>query len=614
MVTIDSVKVKAPLFMFNNKTYSLPAPAKIPLQRSKSEPTSNTHSKTTANEQNNIDYLALRLEQQTLKDHDSLETSKLSCLFFQPIRNQPAYRVDHRLSENMQKIMHTKRKQMGKLEKTDSPGFGLGGGILISERDMLVTKHCLDLQRLTDFTIQFEHLNTHSYQIEKQLSVDEAHALGLRTGENGDLIVIRLAEHKQGYPGKDDNFTRLATPKNKKPITLNFMGYTSGNKLKVSTMPGRPIPVTETIQRNINLSGQQATWNEFKTHGEIVTQTPEKSRTKLSIQSPARLHDWTVEEDTIYRSNGTVANAVHECFVLYPNIFADDHVRLAHRTRDGSSGGIYFTEHGEIFAVHCGRLPSEKEYPEHIAFYPWTNITTTLYNDLLVYETKAIPISVSEMLKNRLKNLQKNQYDLSCNNRIIGTLTTVEKTETGSQFTVQPTDTSEQPFIVIIPFDDHANVKVKNNSYSRKDITFTLRPDFKKEDVVVTDDSPALYRVTLSDLKNENGPTEMPRHDQTKFAERYRKGEKKHSMTHNKISYQHITIGESKQDGAHYEFVAEAENEVIAFHAIGTHNRNDSYKISRFSETFKAAAIAKNLWVNSNTESQPSPIFKLNRK
>lgn len=583
-------------------------PTKIALKRSTSEPGSGSKPAMITTEQSSVDDLSLLLGQQTLQDYDSLETSKPSCVFFQPIRNQCAYAIDHRLAADIQKITQAKRKQMGKLKRTDKPGLGVGGGILISEMHMLVTKHCFGFHGLERFTVHFEHLDTHTYQIEAKLSIDEAQELGLKTGENGDLMVVRLAPHEQGYPGKDNNFTILVEPANKKPAKLHFMGYTSGTSLKESTMSGRPIPITEVIERGIDASGQHATWNDFKTHGNIVKQTPEKSQTRVSIQSPTRAHDWTVKNGTVFRANGTIANAVNECYVLYPNIFSRDHVRLAHRTKGGSSGGIYFTEDGEIFAVHCGRLPSSKYYPEHLAFYPWTIITTTLYDDRLVYEKK--PISLSEMLKNHLKTLQKNQYCISCADTIIGTVTTANKIGTGNQFTIQPTDISESPFTFIIPFDTRAEIVVNTTSYLRTQITFTFNPHPTIEEVI-TESSPALYRATLTDLEAGNATHEIPPNNQKELADRLKNNKHKHSMTHNKIRYEHITVGAAQQNGTHYEFVR--ENGVIAIHAIGTHRTSDTYAISQFSEAFKAAARVKGLWVDTNAKSQPLPIFKLSR-
>lgn len=531
--------------------------------------------------------------------------------FFKPIRNQCAYAIDNRVSHEMQEILASKRSQMGKLARKNHPDFGIGGGILISQSHMLVTKHCFETQDMAGFTVQFEYLNSAVYDIKRIVSNNEMEKLGLLAGENSDLIIIELKPNEHGFPGKNHNFTALHRPKNNKPAMLHFMGYTSGTKLKESTMPGRPIELIDVIERKKDVVRQHATWNDFGTHGDIISQSPKKSMTSLRIQSPAKVHEFSVDNEDIIRKNGTIANKINEFYVLYPHIFSHDHVRLAHRTKSGSSGGIYFTEDGEIFAVHCGRIPSKKYYPEHIAFYPWTKNTTTIYEGIVIYETK--PISLAKFIEEYLNNFEQNRYTFYLNDDPIGYVFAINKQTDGRHFMINPFDKNNPGFSFVIPYQkDGSQICINGQNYQRKQLTFnysnySLTPHQETTDVVLK----ALYRVALSDLLAGTATNEIPVDEQQELGKRINnKNLIKHSMTKNNIRFEHTTLGFAQQKGSHYEFVRENNDTVIAIHAIGCHQKNTTYAISQCSSTFENYAVENNLWTPANTL-KPQAIFRL---
>jgi hypothetical protein len=554
--------------------------------------------------------LASTLATQTIEDQKGTNVSR-KLDFFKPIRNQCSYSVDDRIPHEMQALLASKRPQMGKLARKNYPDFGIGGGILISASHMLVTKHCFETQDMGCFNVQFEYLNSAVYNIERILSDEEMEKLGLLAGASSDLIIIELKPNEQGFPGGNNNFTALHRPKNEKPAMLHFMGYTSGAKLKESTMPGRPIELVDVIERKKDVVGQHATWNDFGTHGDIISQSPKKAVTALNIQSPAKGHEFFVSSEDVMRKKGTIANKVNEFYVLYPHIFSHDHVRLAHRTKSGSSGGVYFTEDGEIFAVHCGRIPSKKDYPEHIAFYPWIKNTTTIYDGVLIYETK--PISLAEFIKKHLNKFEPNKYRFYLDDKPMGYLMAITNQDNGFAFTINSSDKNRTVFSFVIPYEkDGSQICINGTNYPRKQLTFNYSLNAHQETITAV--LPALYRVSLSDLLDGQAVNEIPVEEQQELGRRIKNDQHiSHSMTKNSIRFEHTTLGGAQQQGSHYEFVLENNGITIAIHAKGCHRTNTSYAISQCSSTFeKYASERPGLWTPANpTIGQPQAVFRL---
>lgn len=586
----------------------------IPLVRSTSTPLAEKKPESEENQNESdvsMDDLLVQFGETRIDDEHSPPTQ---LKFFTPIRNRRSSSIVDRVPDDFEALLAKKRSQMGQIKRNDRQRFGLGGGILISESHMLVTKHSFgdEDEDMTGFHIQFEYLDSKKYQIESVLSEIKAKELGLQSGLKSDLRIIKLKPDNKGYPGVNNNFTQIKEPTNKKPSMLHFMGYTSGTTLKESSMPGRPIEMTDITKRGKDAVGQLGVWNDFITKGYIVTQTPEKASTKFTIETHARTHEFSLEEQNVFRKNGSLANTKKngllsnpktEFYILYPNIFHNDHVRLAHRTSGGSSGGIYFTEEGEIYAVHCGRVPSQKDYPEHIAFYPWAPNKTTIYVGRLIHETRKT--TLAELLRSHLNPFKANQYILHLDDKPIGTIVAFSKPTEGNRLLIKPFDEEKEPFSFIVPYFGQDNIDINGAAYERAKIRFSFQ-NLRQKVTPPSELPEALYRVSLADLREGRATHEIPVAEQQELARRIVANHHiSHSMTINNMRFEHTTIGSSQKKGAHYEFVR--ENEIIAIHARGCHRDDTSYYISKHSPTFKESAVEANQWTNNKTQN----IFRL---
>lgn len=546
-----------------------------------------------------------------------------SCSYSPAIRGQRITNIAHRIPSGIEEMLDRKKTQIGRLELSYKPNKGIGGGILISDRHLLVNRHAIDTEELNNYRIRFDDLNPDTtFQVKNILAYEDAQKLGLQAGPDSDFIILELQPDSVGvYPGTENNYTPIKPLFGVKPEMLYYVGYTSGTHLHISSSPGRPIELTELNRRGTPVKHRLLVWNDQKTHGVIAEEAKLEKETKLHVATHAREHEFYVVEDCVYRKNGSLANAVNEHFVLYPNNYQDDHVLLAHTTGAGSCGGIYFTPEGEIFAVHCGRVFSEKKYPEHLARYPWIKNSRTVFDDRLIYEGKTAFSKYKEISKVPL-GAAISVADMP---DILGHITGIAKNTEGNVLQIQPKKSGSEIFTVTVPYSKLVDIPIGRERYPQTDVFIDAE---NIAPLKVAQKYPdALFKISLVDLTEGNTSDQIPQDIQRRIAQLIREKEISPTFSHNNIQYKHITIGgksgsgkvTGQAQGSNYQFVIEGDelknDTLIAFHAIGCHAENNSnprYKISSASAAFEEAAIAnKCLTKSAQTESS---IINLRKK
>ena len=148
----------------------------------------------------------------------------------------------------------------------------------------------------------------------------------------------------------------------------------------------------------------------------------------------------------------------------------------------------------------------------------------------------------------------------------------------------------KQELSFLVSYDEGEAINISGKEYTRQQLYFNYAeridiepPQFKFPK--------GLFQLTLTDLINGDGSSEISIASQEKIAKRISKGEYKHSMTDKGVRFEHTTIGAAQQKGENYHFVRESD-EIISIHAIGSHKTSDSYCISNWSPAFEESAKA----------------------
>lgn len=294
-------------------------------------------------------------------------------------------------------MLADKGRQMGKLVAANRSvsQIGAGSGILIAPNLFLTSRHCVELSQPYSVVLGAHEsffAKGEAFQVSRVHLPDSATALkhGLTCGPRGDWVILELAPRKGRVPGDKYGFTPIKNLGDSDPGELLFLGYSSGSHLKVSSQRNRPLELAKYLASKWNtLKGKILHWNKGQTRGRVESTEPTRQGVQVNVQSASRRREFVVQRDgTILRESGAVANSSSPFFVERPNLIGPDHIVVAHKASPGSSGGIYFTQQGDIYATQRGMLKSPGHHPNHIAYFPYKPTVIDFYDDMLVLEGK----------------------------------------------------------------------------------------------------------------------------------------------------------------------------------------------------------------------------------
>ncbi|MSR88692.1 MAG: hypothetical protein EXS67_03445 [Candidatus Margulisbacteria bacterium] len=317
--------------------------------------------------------------------------------FVTPTKNQNSERVLLRspndISNNIKEMLLKKETQVGKvvLNRRLKSQVGLGSGVLIGDRYFLTAKHVVD-QSLSCSVV----LGTGSdfcskgsaYSVKKIILPEsqEAIDLGLHCGKKGDFVILELEEKNGQFPGNVYGYTRLNKPEDMRPA-LYFQGFQSGTNLKMSASLYRPKSLTFLIARKFKDWGNRLVgWNRTS-HGYITQVNESGGETEFLLRSPTQRPIVIVDDAGGVSKNGRKLVSSTQFEVLLAPQFGADHVVVAHATGGGCSGGVYFTENGDIYAIHMGAI-DRHGLKEHVAYFPWAESVTDIYKESMELEAR----------------------------------------------------------------------------------------------------------------------------------------------------------------------------------------------------------------------------------
>lgn len=320
-----------------------------------------------------------------------------------PIHNRGISLIEGRVTEAVEKMLNEKQQQTGKVITNNhlKSQQGNGSGILIAPNLFLTSRHCIQekLHHSVVFGAHEAGMKGEVFAVLKTHAADSeiARQQGLICGPGGDFIILELANS----PGKTYGYTPLKTPTTLDGQTeLYFLGYSAGSHLKMSEMAMRPRKLTDFIKRCGHklqaLTNKLLFWNNGKTHGviqdakviDVNAYADTADKVALKVTSPTRNRQFTVQNTTVLRERDEVANRSSEFYVGLPIQIGHDHIKTGHHASNGSSGGIYFTQDGTIYAVQRGMIATDPKHPDHLAYFPWCVNFIDFYDDQLTLENK----------------------------------------------------------------------------------------------------------------------------------------------------------------------------------------------------------------------------------
>ena len=336
-------------------------------------------------------------------DDDYLTPPKEKPQYRQPIHNRGISLIEGRVTDSVANMLRAKQQQTGKVITNNhiKSQQGNGSGILIAPNLFLTSRHCI--QKNNHHSVVFgaheAGMKGEVFAVLKTHAADSeiAQQHGLICGAGGDFIILELANS----PGKIYGYTPLKIPTTLDGATeLYFLGYSAGSHLKMSEMAMRPRKLTDFIKRCGHklqaLTNKLLFWNNGKTHGVIQdakvigvnAYADTADKVALKVTSPTRNRRFTVQNTTVLRERDEVANRCSEFYVGLPIQIGHDHIKTGHHASNGSSGGIYFTQDGTIYAVQRGMIATDPKHPDHLAYFPWCVNFIDFYDDQLILENK----------------------------------------------------------------------------------------------------------------------------------------------------------------------------------------------------------------------------------
>lgn len=294
-------------------------------------------------------------------------------------------------SSKLPPVVYDKRFQMARLDY-DSGKKGVGSGILISDTVIMTTRHCIEKRDLQKLSIRFG-INKSGDKGDPAYSIKEVHdagsefavSLGLKSGSLSDLVLLSLDVAGRDIPGQKYGYTPIKSLSEAHAESgLYLLDFASGRHLKASSMLTRPVTLSKCllqIKEPKSLEGKPVFWNGGQQYGRILSIAKNKTETFVwvRVESDGRSNlgysdkrfrvSFEEGKGVVYNQNGETLKS--DFFVGQNILFGTDHIVVAHKAFSGGSGGILFTEEGDIFAVLRGVLDSvPSEHPHHLALRP----------------------------------------------------------------------------------------------------------------------------------------------------------------------------------------------------------------------------------------------------
>jgi len=291
-------------------------------------------------------------------------------------------------------------KLMLKTQTHNQTQSGTASGVLISDVDFLITRHSLEDGFPLDFAVGFGVTKSGKepcpliYDVVgwSEPHCERARTLGLHAGGDSDFIILQLwnSEYRHGAPGKQvpvapmESFAQAKVPKK-----LFFVGYTNGSHLKVSSLPGRPLELNLLDDEEFRSIQPTPIDGRLAVRADLtILQVTQNKEEDCTIYAKANPNSTSTIQWSVHRNERDGAITLkydgrfeeHASFWLRPITasFDDGHLFTSARTDRGSCGGVYFTEQGELYAIHQARILSEQaeamKYPDHLALLPWTSV------------------------------------------------------------------------------------------------------------------------------------------------------------------------------------------------------------------------------------------------
>ncbi len=368
------------------------------------------------------------------------------------IRNRGIETLQAKFSPLAKISLEEKASQMANL-KRDGASLsepGLGSGVLIGKDFLLTARHCLKSAKMsatfTDFRTPLPI--THTFRVEGILYTDSAQAkeLGLLSGLHPDLVLLKLAPSPTGQKAGDLlGFTTVSTPSKDTPKRLTYYGFTSGNNLlKSSESEIRPYALTTGVSRNWLKVGHQITWNAREQGGIVERLFERDGKTYVKVRSDHKRSPNGIKHTFVVQADGTVTKLKKSGVISVPDVLIEpsvligtDHIIITHATSDGSSGGAYFTEDGELFAIHIGRFKdnlfkgaTEQGFEHHIAFFPWAENNITFYEPYIKQESRFELANFNNTLLKKVAESFKN-HELKISGESYGIISKVNSEHNG---------------------------------------------------------------------------------------------------------------------------------------------------------------------------------------
>lgn len=308
-------------------------------------------------------------------------------------------------AHHQDKVIEKYRASIGRVEIN---GVARGSGVMLSSDRLLTCAHVIDDASNDAISVRFGVYEAGDrgdpgaiYGVEdvQRCSMgNDGIELNI-VHDGGDLALLKLKVNNGRVPCN----VFLTIPANPMDALTNlssvyFLGYTGATHLRYSKGFGlnptlMSVSDKDLTGRRVSHGARDGTMesHELET-GEVVFSPAKKAgrRSKMLV-SP----DNVKYEVKKTKSFQTYANPETITAVL-PPIFGEDHIILALKTAEGSSGGVYFTSHGEIIAIHCGAIPEElhsafglptNDVP-HIAILPNAVRKYTFWSRFLRVEAK----------------------------------------------------------------------------------------------------------------------------------------------------------------------------------------------------------------------------------
>jgi len=299
-------------------------------------------------------------------------------------------------------LVQKKASQIGLIKSSQASRAerGTGSGILIAPNIVLASKHAMtDLRQRVEFT-DFSGPADVVCAYEGQVHAPDsplAKSLGLHFTHDTDLVLIELEKKPGDFPSE---FTPVQVPKDGQPHTLIHFGFKLGQGLKISVADTRTVALGQMIKKDRSLSNEVVTWSDRATVGVVRQQESRLSeagdrQVVVEVESKGGTHQFLATETSCDKhfKNGKISSATLR--IERAMLMGHDHVIVGHNSGEGSSGGVYFTPEGDLFAVQRGRLLQElfadakdAHFENHLAIFPWQPPKINFFEPYLRLEGK----------------------------------------------------------------------------------------------------------------------------------------------------------------------------------------------------------------------------------